>query len=163
LIQSENVELLKDNLDISRLRIEQSEEQEKIVIIPVKKEFKTLKNIDKNAILNLVLILDKSGNVRKGNLVLYLPENGQVNNKVPDNTFYNILNTGKPDCNGKFRYLSVTGKRLHELEYQNGHLKSFGNFKDSSINNGTGRTNSCIDWYWVYTWYDEWGNQISQT
>ncbi len=72
------------------------------------------------------------------------------------------MNTGEPDCNGKFKYLSVTGKKLHELEYQDGRLKSFGNFKDSSINKGTARTNFCIDWYWVSTWYDEYGNQVAQ-
>jgi len=160
--QSENVELLKNHLETSALRIESSSWDEKIVIIPVKEEFKTLKNIDKEAIPNLVLILDKMGNVRKGNIVLFYPQSGQSYSKVPDNTFYNILNTSHPEAIGKFKYLSVTGKRLHELQYQDGRLKGFGNFKDSTANQN-GRINFCIDWYWVYTWYDENGTIWYQT
>jgi hypothetical protein len=57
----------------------------------------------------------------------------------------------------------VTGKRLHELEYEDGYLKSFANFKDSSVNNRNGNTSSCVDWYWVTTYYDESGMQINQT
>ena len=162
--QAENVELLKANLEFSNLRIEQSREGEKIIVIPVNENFKTIKNLDKASIPNLVLVLDKMGNVRKGNLVLFYPQDGQVYSKVPDNTFYNILNTSKPECNGKFKYLSVTGKRLHELEYENGHLKYFGYATDSSMNQRNGRINTfCVDWYWVYTWYDEWGNIWSQS
>ena len=160
--QSENVELLKNHLETSALKIENSSEGEKIVIIPVKEEFKTLKNIDKESIPNLVLIMDKMGNVRKGNLVLFYPQNGQAYSKVPDNTFYNILNTAKPECNGKFRYLSVTGKKLHELEYENGHLKSFGFLKDSTKNNTTRANDFCVDWSWHYTVYDEWGFVVYQ-
>src|SRR6185503_21181059 len=68
------------------------------------------------------------------------------------------LNTATPKTNGKFKYLSVTGKRMHELEYEKGHLKSFGRFKDSSQNNSGIRTKSCVHWYWVTTVYDKWGN-----
>lgn len=102
------------------------------------------------------------GNVRKGNIVLFYPQNGQTYTKVPDNTFYDILNTARPECNGKFKYLSVVGKRLHELEYENGHLKYFGYASDSTMNQSNGRLNTCVDWYWVYTWYDELGNILSQ-
>src|SRR6185503_5223039 len=155
--QSENVEVLKNHLETSALRIENSSEGEKIVTIPVNEEFKTLKNIDKEAIPNLVLILDRMGNVRKGNIVLFYPKIGESCSKVPDNTFYNILNTSHPKASGKFKYLSVTGKRLHELQYENGRLKSFGKLKDSTTSN-TSRTTFCIDWYWHYKYYDEWGN-----
>ena len=59
--QAENVELLKSNLEFAGLRIEQSEEGEKIIIIPINENFKTIKNIDKASIPNLVLILDNVG------------------------------------------------------------------------------------------------------
>ena len=102
-----NIELLKNNLDLSHLRVEQSGEQEKIIVIPVKYEFKKVKHVDNNKIPNLVLVVDKSGNIRKGNLVLYIPTKGEVLAKVPDNTFYHIFNTGKPECNGMFKFLSI--------------------------------------------------------
>jgi hypothetical protein len=161
-IQAENVELLKNNLQFSDLRIENSNNEEKIVIIPVSENFKTLKNLDKASIPNLVLIMDKMGNVRKGNIILFYPKTGVAYNKVPENTFYDILNTAKPKTNGKFKYLSVTGKKIHELEYENGHLKEFGHIKDS-IPNGNRTNTNCVDWYWVTTVYDEWGFVISET
>jgi len=159
--QAVNVELLKQNILISELRIEQSADGERIVIIPVTEAFKAMKKIDPAAIPNLVLIEDKTGKIRKGNIVLFYPQNGYSYKNVPHNTFYDILNTAKPDCNGKIRYLSITGKRLHELEYENGHLKSFAHAKDSGSTSA--RVNNCVDWYWVTTYYNSDGEVINET
>jgi hypothetical protein len=155
------VELLKQNIIISELRIEQSADGERIVIIPVTEAFKAMKKIDPAAIPNLVLIEDKTGKIRKGNIVLFYPQTGYNYSKVPHNTFYDILNTAKPECNGIFRYLNVTGKRLHELKYENGHLKSFAHAKDSGSTSA--RANNCVDWYWVTTYYNSDGEVINET
>jgi hypothetical protein len=165
-----NIEMLKSKLDFSQLRLEESSLSEKIIVIPVNEQFKTGKtSIDPKAIINLVLILDASGKIRKGNIVLFIPEDTRVK-RVPNNTFHAILNTAKPNCDGKFRYLSVAGQTLHELEYKDGRLKSFGKIQDlhesSLVNKGENsaiRTNTmCVDWYWVYTVYDEWGDVVQQ-
>lgn len=164
-----NVELLKNNLDISGLRVEQSGEDEQLIIIPIKAEYKTEKAIKDNVIPNLVLILNKSGNIRKGNIILYTPESGQSYEKIPDDAFYDIYNTAELKCNGQFKFLSVTGKWLYQLAYKDGKLNSVGLVKPNaspSPANGVGvssRLSACTDWYLVTTYYDIYHNIISQT
>lgn len=159
--QSANIDLLKNNLDFANLRIENSSNNERIIVVPIKDGLKTEKGIDPKAIPNLLLIEDKNSNFRKANIVLFFPKDGTHYDKVPDNTFYAILNTGKPECNGTFKYLSLTGNKMHELSYENEHLKSFGHFKKPAHSGNTmGRMTMCVDWYWVYTQYDEYGSVI---
>lgn len=162
-----NIELLKSNLDYSALRVEKSGQGEQLITVPVKEYFKTLKKIDKNATTYLLLIVDNTGNIRKGNLVLYTPKDGQVNSKMPENAFYKILNTGDPDCKGKFLFLSVSGRKLYQLEYSDGKLHSFSiattQTKEQAPQTDSYTNSNCIDWYWVTTYYDQYGDIISQT
>jgi hypothetical protein len=157
--KSANVDLLGNNLDFSNLRSEELNNGEQFLIIPLKKNFQTIKNIDKNSIPELVLILDRTGSIRKGNIVLYIPENNQSRKEVPDNAFNKIFNDKSPDGNGQFRFLSVTGRRLYQLDYKDGRLYSWGIIQsktngNNTVNGGT-TTNSvtCIDWYLVTTYY----------
>jgi hypothetical protein len=151
--KSSNIELLKNNLDFSGLRIEEYDKGEKIIIVPVKDEFKKTRQIDNNKIPNLVLIFDKSGNIRKGNLVLYIPKNGEAVTKVLDNTFYNIFNTATPECNGQFRFLTVDGIRLYQLDYNNERLASVGVIKKGNSSNTVLTETGCTDWYLITTYY----------
>ena len=156
--QSENVELLRNNLDYSALSIEQTRNNEEILVIPIKDELKQKKNLDARSILNLVLIRDNMGKIQRGNIVVFNPRNGNEYSRVPASTFHDIVNTGTSNTKGKFKYLSVTGKKIYEFEYDDAGLKSFGHFKDSSHNNHGMRTSGCTNWYWVYTLRDEFGN-----
>lgn len=161
-----NIELLKENLDFSRLRFEQFAKGDQFLIIPVKEKFSRIKNIDKNYIPNLVLVMNQSGKIKRGNIVLYLPETRETIDKVPDNTFYKMFNDKAIDCNGRFLFLSVTGKWVNQSEYKKGRLYSFGSIQPKSIatvsNNGAARINTCIDWYIVTTYYVN-GIQVWQT
>ncbi len=153
-----NIELLKSSLDFSRLKYEQFSMGDQLIIIPIKENFKTKKNGDKNSLLNLVLIDDKSGVIKSGRIALYTPEADNILNKIPDNTFNKVLNTEPIESNGMFRFLSVTGQWLHQFEYKNGRIHSFGEVKQKTTSNAetstTSRQNAtCIDWYLVTTWY----------
>ena len=160
-----NIEALRNNLDYSKLQIEESGENEQILVIPVNESFKILKNIDQNTIPNLVLILSKDQNIRKGNVVLFIPENDKHYSAVPKNTFHDILNTGDVKTDGLFRFLSVTGRWEYQLDYKNGKLKSFGLIKPKNSSGEASRTNTltCTDWYLVVDWYDLYGNYVEST
>lgn len=161
-----NVQLLKDNLDFSKLTIEKSEGDEQIVIVPVKESLKALKKIDAVTIVNLVLILDKNGAIRRGNIALATSLDGSVKEKVPQNTFYSIYNTSHVDWDSKFQFLSVGGRFLYELQYKNSKLHSAGivQIKGDSLNHVERETvASCTDWYIVTTYYDENDLIIDQT
>src|ERR1043165_8451742 len=69
--KSANVTSLEHSLDHSALRFEDYNNGQKILSIPIKDNFKTIHNLEKNSNNNLVLIIDKSGNIKKGNIVMY--------------------------------------------------------------------------------------------
>jgi len=158
-----NIDLLKNNLDFSNLRYEKSNGDEQYLIVPIKENFKAATEIDKNLITDLFLVINKSGNIRTGNVVLYTPENGQAN-KIPDNTFYYIFNTAQPECDGKFQFLAVTGAPQYQLEYKNKHIISSGLYQAKENTSSSVRTSIlCYDWFLVTTWYDIAGNIVDQT
>ena len=151
--KSENIDLLKKNLTYSNLRIEKSDAGEQIVIVPISEEFKQKKINDKGSIPNLVVILDRSDNVRWGSVILFKPDTPGVT-KVSDNVFYNLFNTGNVNCNGQFQFLSPAGFWLFQLNYKDGALKSCGQIEQGSAPTTTARLNTiCIDWYLVTSYY----------
>ena len=60
-----NVNLFRENIEYSDLRIEKSEGGEQIIIIPISEKFKAQKISNKSSIPNLVLLLNRSGEIKK--------------------------------------------------------------------------------------------------
>ncbi len=161
--KAENINLLKKNLDYSNLRIEKSNGNEQIVIIPLTEEFKQMKVNDKNSMPNLIIILSSSGDVRWGSFILFKPEVPGISTRVPENVFYNLFNTGAVNCNGQFQFLTPAGHWQFQLNYKDGNLKSCGQIQPEVKSNSTERTNTiCINWYLVTSYYVD-GVLISQT
>ena len=158
-----NLELLKNNLNFSSIRFERSDNGEQFLVVPIDEKFKEPAKIDKRPIMNLFLVINTSGDIRSGNIVLYTPAAGQPD-KIPKNTFYNIFNTAQPDCNGKFQFLTVAGTPQYQLEYKDKHLISSGLYQSMANSSGTSRmVPVCYDVYLVTTFYDQDGTIISQT
>jgi hypothetical protein len=160
-----NIETLKNNLEFSRSWTEESHDGEQILIVPINEKFRTERNIDNKSILNLVILKDNSGKIRRANIVMYYPKNPTQGN-LPRNTFYAIYNTAEPSANGEFRFLSVTGRSLYRLNYENERLRSAGHIQSKSIISARSNDISivtCTDWYLVTTYYDADGNIVDQT
>ena len=155
-----NIDLLKDNLNFTELRFEDLNQSEKFLIIPVNEDYETKKNIDKKTVLILLLVMDKSTNIIRGNLVLYSPEDNHLLNEIPKHTFFKMYNNKSLDCNGLFNFLSVTGRRMYQREYKDGKLHSFGYVKasnnkpDEASNQAVARTETdCTHYYYILTWW----------
>ena len=154
-----NIDLLKDNLNFSELRFEELNQNERFLIIPVHEDYETKKNIDKKTVLVLLLVMDKSENIIRGNLVLYSPEDSRHLDEIPNNTFFKMYNNKNLDCNGSFNFLSVTGRRMYQREYKDGNLRSFGYVKasnkpDEASNQTEGRTETdCTYYFYILTWW----------
>jgi hypothetical protein len=158
-----NIDLVKENLDFSNLRFEKSGNDEQLLVIPINEQFKMKTEIDLSTSTDLLLMVDKSGNIRNGNVVLYTAENKGAN-KIPENTYYHIFNTAEPEWNGKFQFLSITGRPQYQLEYKNKHLISSGLYQPKEKTATSDKTaTDCYDWYLVTTWYDISGNVTDQT
>ena len=147
-----NIDLLKNNLNFSELEFEELNVNERFLIIPVNEDYEIKKNIDKKAVLVLLLVMDKSENIIRGNLVLYSPEDSQHLGKIPNNTFSKMYNDKSLDCNGLFNFLSVTGRRMYQREYKNGKLHSFGYVKASNQSEGRTETD-CTYYFYILTWW----------
>jgi hypothetical protein len=153
-----SIDLLAINLEFSKLTTEESHDGEQIIIIPLKEEFKRLKNISDNCIPVAVMKTTNEGNIRVGNVVLFIPSKGQT--AIPKKTFYNIFYTTHPNCDGTFKFLDVTGTRLYELSYDNGNLFRIATISKQASESRTAGT--CIDWYLITTYYYQDGT-TSQT
>jgi len=73
------IQALKSHLNFDKLRIEELRDGEKIVIVPTIGQYAVSNTVpardNRTTSMNLLLlILDKSGMIRKGNIVQYLPE-----------------------------------------------------------------------------------------
>src|SRR6266700_880580 len=153
------IKSLKENLDLTRARFEKLSDKEQFLIVPVTDNFKPINNRGNNPVNNLLLIVNESGEIRKGNIVQYVPDNSQIGHEVPQNTFFKMFNEKSIDCNGAFRFLSIMDTYLYELKYENGALHSYGLMQPKTKTVTTNSTNSdCVDWYLVTTYFYEDGS-----
>jgi hypothetical protein len=162
-----NINLLKEHLDYTGIRYEQFSEDQQYLFIPVDNGFTKAGKIKDDPIVSLLLVVDRSGTIKKGNLVLYFPGEGETARKIPTNTFHNIRYGQKVECNGKFRFMSVSGSLLYELVYKNG---VFYSYAKPEVRNNDGQaveptaqaTLLCLDWYLITRVYVN-GLLISET
>ncbi|MDZ4807633.1 MAG: hypothetical protein SGI96_05125 [Bacteroidota bacterium] len=155
--RNERVEKIRANLGVSRISIEDLNEGEKFIIVPLKNGFIANTNKEQNPINSLLLVMDKAGKVYKGNLVQYIPESRQANSVVPANTFNKMFNDKKIDASGRFAVLSIFDKFLYEKVYKNGSLTAFKEIRPEN-NQTTSVTNKnqeevCVDWFRHTTYY----------
>jgi hypothetical protein len=159
-LKSQSIDLLKNNIDISEARYESLNEEKQFLIIPIKENYRAEKRIDRNAMMDLVLLLDKTGKVLKGTIVMFIPDGKSPGGRLPSNAIYKVYNSKKIDQDGEFRFFSVTGKRLYEIRYKSGQAYSYSRLKKgppkAASNGGSifgGGSGECIDWYVVTSVY----------
>ena len=144
--------MLKENLGFSSSKIEQLNESEHFLIVPIKEGLKTEKKLDKKSVLNLVLVLDRNEAIKRGSIALYTSNADQAISKLPENTFSKIFTYKSIDCDGQFKFLSITGRWNYQLTFKKGKLDAYGQVKQKS--NTAGRIDAiCRDWYLHTTYY----------
>ena len=166
IIKKNNIESLKLNLEFSKARFEKLGQKEQFLIVPIAEEYKKTGKFDKNSIMNLLLVVDQMGNIKRGNISEFMLESNSQIDKLPSNTFFNLYNNQDLEFDGTFRFLSVTGRWLHQFGVKNGKLSSMGIVKskpNSSNGVASGRIGSCIVWHWVTIYYNSDGEIINET
>ena len=153
---------LKENLDLSNLWLEDLSDGEKFLVVPVREELQSQNNKDKQKVTVVLFILNKAGELRKGNLVQFIPENKSAKLLLPINTFNKMYNFRPLETDGRFCFLSVDDKLLYQYDYKMGKLSAYGfvEAKPSSNNqkNDQGQqisatVNCTRDWYFTTTYY----------
>lgn len=154
-----SVDNIKINLDFEKLYFEKLNETEKLVIVPLKNSFFSAANKRKNSFNLLLLIINKEGNIRKGNIVQFIAKNGKPVNALPKNTFYNFYNAYHLVSDGSFTFLNINDKILYQMDYTDGKLSAYSEKQNRQDNNTASNTvlstpSNCTDWYWVTTYYN---------
>ncbi len=162
--RNENIDLLKENLEYNARLQSELNSKFNYLIIPIKDKVKTVKRIDKNASLSLILITDKIGNLISGSIACYLPKDGKSRGYSAVNITAEILKGKAPKDSGIVKFMDITGRRLNEFGFNMGRISSYGVIKQK-INDQTQVLNiyACTDWYLITTYYDDYYNIIEQT
>jgi hypothetical protein len=149
--KADKIETLKSNLNFKDIHKEPFNAQEDFLVISVNEGFKQKFAISSNRLVYLLLIQNKNGTIRKGNIVIFTPNNNESVTGLPDQTFTKIFSSSQPSVMGKFSFLSVTGTRQNEATFTDDNVYSYGSIKTKDL--ASSRTTSCIDWYLVTTYH----------
>jgi hypothetical protein len=63
-----NIQSLKINLEFSKVRFEKLGQNEQFLVVPISEEYKKTGKFEKNSIINLLLVIDDLGNIKRGNI-----------------------------------------------------------------------------------------------
>lgn len=148
--RNQKVQLLQQYLDYDRAYFEDLNNGERFIIVPVKAGFKTINNKNKNPLNNLVLILDKTGNIRSGKIMQFVPGSGTAPAQLPRNTMHDIYNSQPVAVNGSFTAITVWDQYLYRLDYKDGQLSKSATMQPKD---GPAQARGCTDWYIVTTIY----------
>lgn len=144
--QKPAVKSVIENLDLPKFRTEELNNGEQLIVIPLLNGFTSRYN--KGASHTLLLILNREGNIRKGNIVQY-KENGMYA-EIPENAFFKIYNNKLFEKDGDFAFLDIYGRYVYGFTYKDGKLHAMKRVeKGFTPATESGRANSCTDWYMV--------------
>lgn len=158
----DKIDTLSKNLNLADIGIEKLNESEHLILVPLNKDFKTFYNKDKSCISELVLLVNKEGDIRRGDVVQMIPKNSSVLN-IPSGLTTDIYNNKKAvQLNCTIAILTTTNKLEHEFTFDNGKLQS-DKFVNSKRNQQGSNPNPTptqrsfvpyyIAWYLVTTYY----------
>jgi hypothetical protein len=140
------VRSLSKNLDLRKLRTEELNNGEELIVIPLLGGFTC--GYNQGASHTLLLILDRAGKIRKGNIVQY--REGGAYADIPENAFFKIYNNKPFERDGDFTCLDIFGRPEYGFTYKNGKLHAMKDVEKGWNPPGeSGRANGCTDWYMV--------------
>ena len=152
---TKKIQALVNSLDLSKLRIEQLNEKERMFVVPLTRSGQSSIQTESNTLNYLLVFEDENQNIRKSFLVKYSSENGV--SSLPANTFHNIYNNKEKVIDGIFGYNNIYGTFQYDMGFKDGRLNRYkvyqkGNNGNGANNEGGGNsTEACIDWYLVTT------------
>ena len=150
------IDEIKISLLFSDLRMEKFNDNENLIIVPLKEGFETRNKVRGKSFKNLVVIEDSKGNYRKGDMVEFIPKDNTLKT-IPKNYFADVYNNKKGlIADGVTSILTLTDRNIIDLTYNNGSLEKYRyaspmvNGKLLYKNNSQEVVNQCINWFWEY-------------
>jgi hypothetical protein len=160
LARNSRIDSLNSKLNFPEFHLEEDNDRQQLIVVPIENGLETINNKGKNPVSVLLLVEDKMGNIKKGNVVQYVTDNEMQAQTFPKNTFTQIYNNKKITANGEFSFLTITDRLLYEIKYRDGKITSFGKSKSKAPNETHSPPRDpysaplvCIDWYLITTIY----------
>jgi len=153
-------ENFKNELQYQEIFQKKLKDEGKFILIPLKGNFFEPTTTNKGkSFTGLQIIEDKWGNISEGNVVQYFSKDHSDKSVVPDN-FFQMYSDKKPAIAGEFSFLTLTGKLLYKMKYDQYGLRSSGFVSPRKKAVTVNRVEqdpiqdyaSCIDWYLVTTY-----------
>ncbi len=139
---------LEKSLVFDRLQKEVLNSDEDILIVPVNKYFSKSRRLPAGSLLQLLMVMDKSRQILRAGLVLFISSEGKEIHELPSNTFYNIFHYGEIALSGKFLFFTVRGQWIYQLNYKEGRPESFSVIRKKLR---SGELADCNEWKLITT------------
>jgi hypothetical protein len=154
---------LKNYLQLNDLSIEKRNDKENLVVIPIKKDFKTEYNHDKDLLMYMVATIKEDGSISGSNIVQYISTNGE-RSSLPANTFARIYTYKNIEVDGRFVMLSLAGAFTFDLTFEEGKLRQVRETNKKDSKSSTQREGeTCYDFYLETTHYYDDGSTYTTT
>lgn len=157
------IDMFKDNLEYNQRLQSDINKKHNYIIIPIKDDVKSKKNIESFSSLCLILITDKTGKIISGTIACYLPKDGKPKGYNGVRTVADIFKGKGPADSGMVQFMDVTGRFLHEIGFKKGKVSSYAEIKRKANNQLISSQSECTNWYLITTYYDQYGAVISES
>jgi hypothetical protein len=147
-----NIGILKQNLDFSEVSILPKDSRWDLLIIPVRSPMNGTLKLDKTVTLHLLLVMDKAGKIKSGNIIGFSPSDKGKNAAVSPVVLQSFYSNKPVTEDGMYIVFGVAGRKLFQLTYKNKKLTSVGVLQ-SDKKDKSKVVDGCTDWYLVTTYY----------
>jgi hypothetical protein len=160
-LKNNYINKILDNVQYDKMYVEQLHTSENLIVIPLKNEYfsQHIKQQKNKPIQYLLLVENAEGKIRRGDLVLFFPENATLQ-KLPVNYFHQFFMEEDLSVNGTFTLVTLGDVKQYEVVFKNGKKDNFKLWRseintasNAGNNANTSPTQNCTDWYLVTTYY----------
>ncbi len=115
-----NVAMLIESLDFNNLEVEQMDKHNSLITVPISDKVKSLKNLNTNSKLSLMVLMNEYGSVKWARIVYFIPSEDKKHEKISASEMHKILLNQPLPNNGVYKMLSISGTWISQFEYRNG-------------------------------------------
>jgi hypothetical protein len=144
-IKNSIIDSLKSSSIFEQMWVEELNEEENLIIVPLSSDFQSQHNAQYGPKNYLLFIEDEEGKIRKGNIIQYLPENGNAFPDLPVSSFHDFYNHKDLEADGKYVFLSLADVFQLDFEIDGGKMVQ----ARIIDRNSEGLDPNCTHWYLV--------------
>lgn len=147
---------LFEKLDFENIKVVKGKSNN-VILAYFKKSTNTQSRVNSNSQLDSVVIFGQNADSISNYFIV-----NYTGDSITESNAANFYSLNGINESGSYRYYNSGSRFMSTLDFENGKLKSVGVFRKKVNQSYVLRTESCIDWYIVTTFYDSGGNITAQ-